>query len=842
MKRPLIESRAVHFILLTAGGMLLFLALVQLPVSIFIQYSRPSLPWFPVEYVPEGIRVVPVITRDNTPVGNFEASDVITEINGMRLDSANLDRGEWERMVAGFRIGDTLQVRLLREGHAETFSIILDQSISEIRGKEISMISLIIQNISPVIILLVGYVVLVRRPRRRESVLFFAALFFYALYMLVAVQVAMYMPWWAALGEARGLISEVSFMLFLPLLLHFLLVFPNEWFMRAHRGWRLLLVYGPFAAVSISVYVLLTVLQLPIAEIMATVADVIYAAAPFVGLWILRVSYRHTRTPIHRRMLNVIATGMLFFSVGFFILILINHLYVYYDYLLPAAIHIRLGSLLVITLSLPLTFGYALLRYGFLDIQVIFRRTTLYVLLSAFIILVFILIDISLASLFDSFTTTDVLLVAIIVTGVVAIFIGIAKNQIQQYLDRRLFREEWEMRELMQGLSRSMLNMLEHAQILQALSSHVPEILDVEFAAVVALREDGDSRLLAGSTMQEDVIDRLVEQPGLFVRLGEGEVIDTHSLPGGSMLHGLNAIVGIAQQDEAYVCLMLGTKRSGRNLSAEEFSALRGMAEHAMLGWRNASLSEELREKERMKHEVQIAKQIQTAMMPTGTPSSPVFDIAAVSVPAREVGGDFYDFMRLENGRLAVIVGDVSDKGVSAAMIMSSTISTLRFAAERLDAPRDILAVANRRLFQDTFRQMFAAVCMAVLDEARLHMTFTNAGLPKPLLLREGESFLIEWSDDGTHFPLGMVDDTVYHEEELPLQPGDVLVFYSDGVTESTDSSGEEFGVRRLRDSVRAAAADSSHALLEHIVSDVQRHRGDTMLFDDLTLMVVRVR
>lgn len=308
------------------------------------------------------------------------------------------------------------------------------------------------------------------------------------------------------------------------------------------------------------------------------------------------------------------------------------------------------------------------------------------------------------------------------------------------------------------------------------------------------------------------------------------------------MLHGLNVIVGIAQQDEAYVCLMLGTKRSGRNLSAEEFSALRGMAEHAMLGWRNASLSEELREKERMKHEVQIAKQIQTAMMPTGTPSSPVFDIAAVSVPAREVGGDFYDFMRLENGLLAVVVGDVSDKGVSAAMIMSSTISTLRFAAERMDAPRDILAVANRRLFQDTFRQMFAAVCMAVLDEGRLHMTFTNAGLPKPLLLRDGESFLIEWSDDGTHFPLGMVDDTVYHEEELPLQRGDVLVFYSDGVTESTDSSGEEFGVRRLRDSVRSASADSSHVLLEHIISDVQRHRGDTMLFDDLTIMVVRVR
>lgn len=842
MKRPLIESRTVHTILLIAGGALLFLALVQLPVSIFIQYSRPSLPWFPVEYVPEGLRVVPVISRENEPVGNFEVSDIITEVSGMQLDSADLDRTAWEQMVAGFRIGDTLQVRLLRGDSVLSFSLTLNRSISEIRGKEISMISLIIQNISPVIMLLVGYVVLIRRPRRRESVLFFSTLFFYALYMLIAVQVAMYMPWWSVLGEARALISEIAFMFFLPLLLHFLLVFPNEWFMRNHPRLRLLLIYGPFVTVSVAVYLLLHILELPLVRIMATTADAVYVAAPLVGLWILRISYRHTRTPIHRRLLNVITTGMLFFSIGFLVTILVNHMYLYHDYLVPSAITIRLGALLLITLALPVTFGYALLRYGFLDIQFFFRRTTLYVILSAFIILVFILLDISLSWLFDSFTTTDVLLVSVIVTAVVAIFIGIGKNQIQQYLDRRLFREEWEIRELMQGLSRSMLNMLEHEQLLQALSSHVPEILDVEFASVVALREDGGSRLLAGSSMQEDVINRLVEQSGLFTRLSEGEVIDTYSLPGGSMLHGLNAIVGITEQDGEFICFMLGTKRSGRGMNAEEFSALRGMAEYAMLGWRNASLSEQLREKERMKHEVQVAKQIQTAMMPAGTPSSPVFDIAAVSIPAREVGGDFYDFMRLEDGRLCVVVGDVSDKGVSAAMIMSSTISTLRFAAERLDSPRDILAVANRRLFQDTFRQMFSAVCMSVLDEARLHMTFTNAGLPKPLLLRDGESFLIEWSDDGTHFPLGMVEDTVYHEEELPLQRGDVLVFYSDGVTESTNGAGEEFGVRRMRDSVRAASAESSHELLEHIISDVQRHRGDTALFDDLTLMVVRVR
>ncbi|MBN1446969.1 MAG: SpoIIE family protein phosphatase [Bacteroidetes bacterium] len=842
MKRSFIESRAVHHLLLIAGGMLLVTALVQLPVSLFIQYSRPSLPWFAVETVAEGIRVVPVVSRENVPHPLFEARDILTEVDGMLLDSAHLDWAAWERMVADFRIGDTVSVKLLRDGRPVSFDVVLDYSISEIKGREISLLSLVINNVSPVITLLVGYVVLLRRPQRRESVLFFGFLFCYAIYLAAAPQTAMYMPWWIALGEVREILIQLSFMLFLPMLLHFLMVFPEEWFLADRRGLRQLLVYGPYVTLTLASYILLSWMQLPIMVEYSAVASVMYAGTPLIGLLLLRATARRVRAPIHRRLLKVITVGMLLFAVSFIVLIVVNQLYLFYGILVPASTEIRLVCLLLITLALPGSFGYALLRYGFLDIQIIFKRTMLYIVLSAITVVIFVLLYTTLQALFETFTTMDVLLVSIIVTGVLGVFIAIGRERIQQILDRTMFREEWEMRELMRGLARSMLNMLEREQLLQALTRHVPEILDVDFAAVIAIDEQDGSHLLAGSTLPADVLDTLAAQPGFFARLGDGSIIDTNTLPGGGMLHGLNAVAGIAVEDGMHVMLLLGKKRSGRALSAEEFHELQSLAEHALLGWRNASLSEELREQVRMKHEVRVAKQIQKAMMPSGTPSSPVFEIAAYTLPAREVGGDFYDFLTIDDGRIGLVIGDVSDKGVSAAMIMASTISTLRFAAERFESPREILAAVNRRLYNDTFRQMFAAVCVAVLDERKMTMTFTNGGLPKPLLLRAGESFLIEWSDDGVHYPLGMVKDATYHEELLQLERGDVLVFYSDGITESTNAAGEEFGVRRLRDSVLSSPALSASAHLEHIIAELQRHRGGTELFDDLSMMVVRVR
>jgi sigma-B regulation protein RsbU (phosphoserine phosphatase) len=842
MKSRLIESQALHLLFVTAGALMLVISLLQLPIGLFIQYTRPGLPWFPVENVAEGIRIVPVVSVDGEPDARFQANDILIRVNGIQLDSMHFDGERWTRFLTDIHIGDTLRITLLRAGTRSGFSVILDESMNQVRGKGMSLVTLVINNISPVILLMIGYVVLLRRPRQRQSALFFLMLSTYAMYMLSATAVSQHMPWWNALGEWRGLVAEISFMLFLPLLLHFLLVFPEEWFMKERLGRRLLIVYFPYFALAISGFIIQEYSLLRDFRIFATVADAVYVLTPILGLFILRGSRKRSTAPLTLRMIRVVRLGMLAFTFGFILLIMVNHLYVFYDILVPGAIWLRVASLLLITLALPVGFWYALLRYGFLDVHILFKRTTLYAILSTMIVLVFVILFTFLDASIEEFSTIDTLLVSVIVTAVIAIFIGLAKDSLEEMLNRRLFHEEYQRREALRELSRSLLNILEPRTIIQSLADELRRILQLEFVSVVEWGNAGIRRTLGGDTLPDDMISVLGNQPIIINSVEKGIVLNINTLPGGSMLQPLNAFFCVSSENGHRVCVLLGKKSNGRTLSNEELTELQSVAEHAMLGWKNAALSEELREKERIKQDVIIAQHIQTAMLPSRTPESEVFDIAALSLPAREVGGDFYDYLLFSDGRLGLVVGDVSDKGVSAAMIMASTISTLRFAAEVEDSPRTILEAANRRLFRDTYRQMFAAVCFAMLDEHTMEMRFTNAGLPKPLLVRDDEAFLIEWSENGSHYPLGMVQETEYHEESLQLQPGDVLVLYTDGIVESTNATDEEFGIRRLRDTVRANATHSAQDILFQIITESREHHRDADQDDDVTMMVLRVR
>ncbi|MFZ1728635.1 MAG: PP2C family protein-serine/threonine phosphatase [Bacteroidota bacterium] len=842
MKSRLIESRAVHVLFVIAGALMLATALLQLPIGIFIQYTRPGLPWFPVENVAEGIRIVPVVSVEGEPDVRFQANDVLVRINEIKLDSMNFDRERWTSFLADIHIGDTLQITLLRDGSQARFPVILDESMNQIRGKSMSLATLVVNNISPLILLMIGFVVLLKRPRQRQSALFFLTLSTYALYMLSATAVSQHMPWWNALGEWRSLVAELTFMLFLPMLLHFLLVFPEEWFMKERPKLRLLLVYLPYTALTGSGFLIQQYFLLDDIRIFATVVDLVYILTPILGLFILRGSRKRAAAPLTLRVFRVVRAGMVAFTFGFILLILLNHLYVFYDTLIPGAIELRVASLLLITLALPVSFWYALLRYGFLDIHILFKRTTLYAVYSTVIVAVFIALFTFLDAAIKEFSTIDTLLVSVIVTAVIAIFIGLAKGRLEDILNRRLFHEEYQRSEALRKLSRSLLNILEPQTIIQILAGELRSILQVEFISVVEWGGAGIRRTLGGDTLPDDVVSALSEQAIVFSNVEKGVVMNINTLPGGSRLQPLNAFFCISNEDGIRVCVLLGKKSSGRTLGNEELTELQAVAEHATLGWKNAALSEDLREKERIKQDVLIAQHIQTAMLPSHTPQSDVFDIAALSLPAREVGGDFYDYLNFSDGRLGLVVGDVSDKGVSAAMIMASTISTLRYAAEIEDSPRTILEAANRRLYRDTYRQMFSAVCFALLDERTLEMRFTNAGLPKPLLVRDGEAFLIEWSENGSHYPLGMVQETVYHEESLQLQPGDVLVLYTDGIVESTNETDEEFGIRRLRDTVRLNATHSAQDILFQIITQAQEHHGGANQYDDVTMMVLRVR
>ena len=263
----------------------------------------------------------------------------------------------------------------------------------------------------------------------------------------------------------------------------------------------------------------------------------------------------------------------------------------------------------------------------------------------------------------------------------------------------------------------------------------------------------------------------------------------------------------------------------------------RTLAEHA-----SRDLEEANRELEAfyysVEQELRLARRIQHALLPKDLPELEGWQIAHYYRPAREVGGDFYDFLRLEDGRIGLVFGDVSGKGIAAALVMANTQSVLRTAAQREGSvPGRVLAEANRALRAYVPPNTFATCFYAILDPKSGRLVYANAGHDLPYLWQRGGG---SRELGATGMPLGLMPDMSYEEQEATLKVGDSLLFYSDGLVEAHDPKGEMFGFPRLKKLVAIHGAGSGEEFLDHLLTELRSFTGeDWEQEDDITLVAL---
>jgi len=250
-------------------------------------------------------------------------------------------------------------------------------------------------------------------------------------------------------------------------------------------------------------------------------------------------------------------------------------------------------------------------------------------------------------------------------------------------------------------------------------------------------------------------------------------------------------------------------------------------------------------EKGRMDEELKVARDIQMSMLPAKAPQIEGFAIAARCIPAREVGGDFYDFIEVPtNGtgeRLGIIVGDVSGKAISGALVMAASRSIFRILTEAYTSVEQLMAIGNTLLKRDIKKGMFVALAYTVWDAQHKMLTLSNAGQTQPIHLPSDGSKPVYIDTPGDKFPLGIVKKCHYQETQVPLEPGDVLVLYTDGVVEAMNDKGKMYGFERFMASIEAGRGLSANALLEKLIDNISRYVGDAEPHDDLTIVVVQV-
>jgi serine phosphatase RsbU (regulator of sigma subunit)/anti-sigma regulatory factor (Ser/Thr protein kinase) len=263
---------------------------------------------------------------------------------------------------------------------------------------------------------------------------------------------------------------------------------------------------------------------------------------------------------------------------------------------------------------------------------------------------------------------------------------------------------------------------------------------------------------------------------------------------------GVKVVVPLISQGDLIGLLNLGPRRSQQEYSTDDRRLLNTLAAQAAPALRVAQLARqqqaEARELERIAQELRVARVIQQTLLPREVPVLPGWQMAAYWQPARAVSGDFYDFVQFPDGRLAIIVGDVTDKGVPAALVMATTRSILRAAAERLVSPGAVLEQANNNLCPDMPENMFVTCLYLLLDPGTGRILYANAGHNLPYL--RAAHGVVELRARG--MPLGLMPGMNYEEKEASLHPGDQVVLYSDGLIEAHNQQGEMFGFPRMRD------------------------------------------
>lgn len=284
--------------------------------------------------------------------------------------------------------------------------------------------------------------------------------------------------------------------------------------------------------------------------------------------------------------------------------------------------------------------------------------------------------------------------------------------------------------------------------------------------------------------------------------------------------------------------LNLTDKKSGEEFNETDFETFNSIVSHISKNYENILYYNEFLEKQRIEKELEITKHIQQHILPKSFPSIKGLQIAAYNIPAKEVGGDFYDYIEINKNIHAFLIADVSGKSLPASMFMALSRSITRVEASNLVSPSKVLEESNKYIFKDSESGMFVTLFYMVIYTDEKLIKYGSAG--------HNEQLLYNYETDEFNYlkvkgiPLGISPDAKYQEGEIGYKPNDIVILYTDGVTEAINKVGEEFGLERLKNIISKSKDKDANGILNSIITEVEKYTYGVPQFDDITLLVIK--
>ena len=780
-------------------------------------------------------------TGDEAARAGLKPGDLVTAIDGRAVaGQKDLAMPLWRH-----RPGETLEVSVVRDGKPARYRVIL----ASLAGLPRWYYAAVAWFLMPWLSILLGFWVALVRPRDLRAWLMLG--------VLLGLSQLSREGSFDALGWPNpfGVIMQVYRVAALPIwavaMMLFGIYFPRRWSLDRRAPWaKWVLIAAVWAPLS------LDVLQAAVAAVNVPLADslprdpltgtgVFLILAPLIGTFFMGLANKYHEAGLaadDRRRLRLLYWGCTAAMQPIFLLFL-------YD------VFIRrrspngddgwiLSAAMMVLVLFPLAMAYAVVVQRALDVRVVIRQGLQYTLARRGIRVLQAAVVIAVVAFAASQEAgvSRPQRFAIMALGVLAaVRIRDVGERLRRWVDRRFFREAYNAEQVLEELSLEVRGILERQALLETVTRKISSSLHVDRIAVM---------------LRDGVVFRPVYAAGYPVAPAGPVACDNAAVEALSRSHepvpvtastaidGLDAqlLLPLASRKDLLGFISLGPKKSEEPYSASDASLLRTVAVQTGLALENTLLSEaiaaEVAERETLNREIEIAREVQQRLFPQNLPKVASLEYAGHCRPARTVGGDYYDFLSLADGRLGLVIADVSGKGVPAALLMASLQASVRGQSQAgCGNVAQVMVNVNRLVCDASHEHRYATFFYAQFDPETRSLLYSNGGHNPPMLLRGSQVLRLEKGGP----PVGLFGFARYEQEEVRLESGDLLVLYTDGISEAENGAEEEWGEDTLIAAARASASLPPSETICRIMNAADAFAAGAPQHDDMTLVIARV-
>jgi len=780
----------------------------------------------------EGLRIVQVMDGGVTDEAGIRDGDVLTELDGLKFKNSK----EAQDILNSYDSNQIVEYTIDRNG--EIFK-------TNVRVYKVFNFLFLIFSLLGLGFILIGFMVGYSKPKELTSQLFFflgcsASLGFnviginnYSIY-----------------SNSIFLNSLIGMSLFYPLLVHFFLTYPIKYEFK-RRKLLISLLYIIVLLISLT-NTFLPNLRRDF-EVLVYLNYFIIGGYFIAGITLFFVSYYRLEKDKQRKPLKVIFYGFLIGLAGFIYTSLIPVFVKKPNFLIDTWMYIPT----ILILAIPLSFGFSIIKYRILDTEFIIKKGLVFGIITAFIVGIYLLLVLFLDTLLSQFLPENKQLLTIALIIIVTFSFDFVNKKAKELVDKQFYRERYNYRKSLLLFSEELPYLNNIRQIIEKIAYSVRETMGIDNLHVWFLDDDyyktleteinavnGSEKIFRNDSIYDDAFSslyKLNKEPKFLSEVYLHELSIPEEYRKIILKENFILSVPIYIKNKLIGAINFGEKPSGKAYSEEDIDLLKTLASQAAIAFENSRLQEEKISKQVIEEELHIARKIQMGLLPQKINSVNGIEISGFYNPAKIIGGDFYDVIKISETKILVVVADVSGKGIPAALYMSKVQAMIQFAATIFASPKEMLIEVNKQIHHKIDKKSFITSVIAMFDLEKMTVNICRAGHNPVIYSVNGKFELLKNKGMGLGLESEILFNKNLEEVEIKIAPDNMFVFYSDGLTEAMNLSKEEFGTDKILDIIKFNRESKCSIIQDRIIASVDSFRNGAEQNDDITLVITKI-